>query len=80
MPDKSELMNKARELAKEISDDLIEKFPGETITKQQLRTAYNIPWVKSGVVFSLLEEYGFVVSIREIIVPSAASQSSSEES
>ena len=66
-------MKEARETTNEIANDLIKQFPGEAVTKQQIRNAYNLSWVKSSIVFSLLTELGFDVTAREVIVPVASS-------
>lgn len=81
MGGKPEIMDSARELANEITDTLVKDHAGEWITKAEIRNAWNIPWVKGAIVFSLLVEHGFEVEKMRVLVPLAAEQpSSSEES
>lgn len=78
----TELHDKAEKIAEKISEELLKDFPaGTVLTKIQIRNAYRLGWVMSGVVFSYLKERGFEVSHLDVIIPVQASEfSASQES
>lgn len=67
---KPSLMVESEKLAKRIAYELVANYPGEQISKTEIRRHYNIAWVKGAVTFAILEDYGFTVLSRAVIVPS----------
>jgi len=77
---RSHEIEEARNLAKRISEDLKKSHAGKVVQKVDIRVAYNIPYTKSVAVFSILQDHGFLVSNRDLLVPSDTSDLSSSAS